>query len=100
MLLQGHTLVFDIIGVDDGFENPKFACLEVDYEEADGDPTGAALADTQQSLTIYELDLGLNHVVRKQSTPLDVLANRLITVSRIPTPVIPPTAVYLIQFVL
>eukprot|EP00037_Helgoeca_nana_P016235 m.152812 g.152812 ORF g.152812 m.152812 type:complete len:1222 (+) comp23416_c0_seq1:49-3714(+) len=77
---KGHTLVFDIIGVDDGFENPKFACLEVDYEEADGDPTGAALSDTQQSLTIYELDLGLNHVVRKQSTPLDVLANRLITV--------------------
>lgn len=67
--------------MDDGFENPKFACLEVDYEEADGDPSGEALADTQQSLTIYELDLGLNHVVRKQSTPLDIIANRLIAVS-------------------
>eukprot|EP00038_Savillea_parva_P021739 m.35912 g.35912 ORF g.35912 m.35912 type:complete len:1203 (-) comp5341_c0_seq1:190-3798(-) len=77
---KGNTIVFDIIGIDDGFENPKFACLEVDYEDADGDPSGEALADTQQTLTLYELDLGLNHVVRKQSTELDVLANRLIAV--------------------
>jgi splicing factor 3B subunit 3 len=26
---KSHTLVFDIVGVDDGFENPKFATLEV-----------------------------------------------------------------------
>ena len=23
-----------------GFENPLFACLEIDYEESDNDPTG------------------------------------------------------------
>jgi splicing factor 3B subunit 3 len=28
------------VGVDVGFENPLFACLEIDYEEADNDPTG------------------------------------------------------------
>ena len=42
-----------------------FACLEMDYEEADGDSTGEAAQKTQQTLTFYELDLGLNHVVRK-----------------------------------
>ena len=26
--------------MDVGFENPLFACLEIDYEEADNDPTG------------------------------------------------------------
>ena len=33
--LEAHkssTLVFHIIGLDVGFENPTFACLEMDYE--------------------------------------------------------------------
>ena len=29
---KSHTLVFDIVGIDVGFENPMFACLELDYE--------------------------------------------------------------------
>lgn len=29
-----------MVGVDVGFENPMFACLEIDYEEADADPSG------------------------------------------------------------
>lgn len=32
-----------MVGVDVGFENPMFACLEIDYEEADADPTGITL---------------------------------------------------------
>ncbi len=31
---KAHTIVFSVCGVDVGFENPIFACLEVDYEEA------------------------------------------------------------------
>ena len=41
--LEAHktnTIVFHIVGVDVGFENPLFACLEIDYEDADNDPTG------------------------------------------------------------
>lgn len=77
---KAHTFVFDIVGVDVGFENPLFACLEMDYEEADQDPTGEALEASRQTLTFYELDLGLNHVVRKQSDTLDFVANKLIRV--------------------
>ncbi len=62
---KSNTLVYNIVGVDVGFENPVFACLEMDYEEADTDPTGEGALKTQQTLTFYELDLGLNHVVRK-----------------------------------
>ena len=72
--LEAHknfTLVFDICGLDVGFENPMFACLELDYEDADADETGEAAQEAQQSLTYYELDLGLNHVVRKHSEPLE-----------------------------
>lgn len=77
---KANTIVFDCCGVDVGFENPTFACLELDYEEADNDPAGEAAHMAQQTLTYYELDLGLNHVVRKYSEPLEDHANMLISV--------------------
>ncbi|KDR20301.1 splicing factor 3B subunit 3 [Zootermopsis nevadensis] len=77
---KSNTLVYHTVGVDAGFENPMFACLEIDYEEADTDPTGEAAHKTQQTLTFYELDLGLNHVVRKYSEPLEEHANFLVSV--------------------
>lgn len=49
------------------------------FQEADNDPTGEAAANTQQTLTFYELDLGLNHVVRKYSEALEEHGNFLIT---------------------
>ncbi|VUZ43380.1 unnamed protein product [Hymenolepis diminuta] len=77
---KSNTFVYHIVGVDVGFENPTFACIEMDYEEADQDPTGEAARSAHQLLTYYELDLGLNHVVRKYSEALEEHANFLITV--------------------
>lgn len=77
---KSNTICFNIVGIDVGFENPMFGCLEVDYEESDQDHTGNAYLETKQLLTFYELDLGLNHVVRKFSEPLDQYANMLISV--------------------
>ncbi|XP_069113923.1 splicing factor 3B subunit 3 [Argopecten irradians] len=77
---KANTLVYHMVGVDVGFENPTFACLEIDYEDADTDPTGEAGQQTQQWLTYYELDLGLNHVVRKYSEHLEEHANFLVSV--------------------
>ena len=48
-------------------------------QEADTDPSGEAATRTQQMLTYYELDLGLNHVVRKYSEQLEEHANFLIS---------------------
>ncbi|KAH6948540.1 hypothetical protein HPB50_025036 [Hyalomma asiaticum] len=84
--LEAHkssTLVYHCVGVDVGFENPVFACLEMDYEEADSDPTGETASNTHQTLTFYELDLGLNHVVRKYSEPLEEHGNFLIAVAQL-----------------
>ncbi|KAJ6491555.1 mono-functional DNA-alkylating methyl methanesulfonate N-term-domain-containing protein [Mycena vulgaris] len=90
--LEAHrtgSIIHHIVGVDVGFENPMFAALEVDYTESDQDPTGnaAKLAEKARSLsckismlTYYELDLGLNHVVRKWSEPTDSRANLLVQV--------------------
>ena len=78
--LEAHkpqTLVFALVGLDDGYENPVFAALEVDYSECDQDPTGQAFQDLEKSLVYYELDLGLNHVVRKWSDPVDRTASML-----------------------
>jgi splicing factor 3B subunit 3 len=77
--LEAHkatTVVWACVGLDTGYENPVFACLEVDYDEQQ------ALADGvgEKMLTFYELDLGLNHVVRKWSDRVDNSANRLVAV--------------------
>jgi len=63
-----------------GFENPVFACIELDYSEADQDSTGEAVLEAEKHLTYYELDLGLNHVTRKWSEPISRTANMLLTV--------------------
>ncbi|KAF5328613.1 hypothetical protein D9619_011578 [Psilocybe cf. subviscida] len=81
--LEAHknsAIIHHIVGLDVGFENPMFAALEVDYSESDQDPTGEAFNNAEKMLTYYELDLGLNHVVRKWSEPTDPRANLLVQV--------------------
>lgn len=77
---KSYTFVYHTVGVDVGFENPMFACLEMDYEDVDTDATGEIAQKAKQSLTFYELDLGLNHVVRKYSEELEEHGNFLIPV--------------------
>ena len=81
--LEAHkpqTLVFALVGLDVGYENPVFAAIEVDYTECDQDSTGQAFENLEKSLVYYELDLGLNHVVRKWSDPVDRTATMLFQV--------------------
>ena len=81
--LEAHrpsTLVFDLISLDVGYENPIFAALEVDCTDSDQDPTGQAFKEIEKLLVFYELDLGLNHVVRKWAEPVDRTAMKLFQV--------------------
>lgn len=75
-----HCLVFALVALDVGYDNPVFAALEVDYGESDQDPTGVACEEAEKMLVYYELDLGLNHVVRKWADPVDRTANILFQV--------------------
>ncbi|KAG9239240.1 CPSF A subunit region-domain-containing protein [Amylocarpus encephaloides] len=77
---KAQTLVFAMIALDVGYANPVFACLEVDYGESDQDPTGTAFDEIEKTLVYYELDLGLNHVVRKWADPVDRTATILFQV--------------------
>ena len=81
--LEAHkpqTLVYAMTALDVGYENPVFAALEVDYTEVDQDPTGQAFEELEKHLVYYELDLGLNHVVRRWSEPVDRTASILFQV--------------------
>ncbi|KAH7080936.1 CPSF A subunit region-domain-containing protein [Paraphoma chrysanthemicola] len=81
--LEAHkpqTLVYTLIGLDVGYDNPMFASLELDYSNSETDPTGEAFSELQKELVYYELDLGLNHIVRKWSEPVDRTANALFRV--------------------
>lgn len=77
---KNHTLVVHMIACDTGYDNPMFAALELDYGDSDHDATGEAYRVAEKYLTFYELDLGLNHVVRKWSEPTDRRANLLVQV--------------------
>lgn len=77
---KANAIISALIGVDVGYDNPLYAALETSYEEADGDWTGEAFERAEKLLTFYELDLGLNHVVRKWSEPTDSRANMLVQV--------------------
>jgi splicing factor 3B subunit 3 len=81
--LEAHksdTILFSVVGIDVGLENPVFAMIELEYTEADQDPTGEAAMETEKRLTYYELDTGLNHIVRKWSEPISRTANLLLSV--------------------
>jgi splicing factor 3B subunit 3 len=67
---NAHTLCYDICGVDVGFENPLFACIEVNIMKP-GDDFDHKDPNPDKQLTYYELDLGLNNVTRKASEPID-----------------------------
>lgn len=77
---KAQTLVFALTALDVGYDNPIFAAIEVDYSESDQDPTGRAYEEVEKQLVYYELDLGLNHVVRRWSDVIDRTSNILFQV--------------------
>jgi len=38
---KSETIIYAVVGVDVGFDNPSFAMIELEYKEADQDPSGA-----------------------------------------------------------
>ncbi|KAI8417701.1 hypothetical protein FOFC_00256 [Fusarium oxysporum] len=68
-------LTLSLVALDVGFSNPVFAALETDYSESDQDSSGQVSAHVE--LVYYELDLGLNRVVRKWSETVDPTASLL-----------------------
>jgi splicing factor 3B subunit 3 len=77
---KSHTIIYDTCGVDVGYENPLFGVIESDYGEIDEFDASVITGELKKSLTFYEMDLGLNHVIRKSTTQLDPTASSLMPV--------------------
>ncbi|CEG40787.1 pre-mrna-splicing factor rse1 [Plasmopara halstedii] len=77
---RSNAIHLGVVGLDVGFENPIFACLELDYADADADPSGQAAREAVKTLVCYELDLGLNHVTRRWSEQVVRSANMLVAI--------------------
>lgn len=77
---KANNICFHLIGLDTGYANPIFAALEVDYSEIDHDSTREAFTSSEKVLSYYELDLGLNHVVKRWSKVVDRNSYMLIPV--------------------
>jgi splicing factor 3B subunit 3 len=76
---SSNTIVYGMVGIDVGYENPMFACLELDHGESD--QTSEPLDEVAKKvLTFYELDLSLNHVVKKISKEVEKSSFHLIAV--------------------
>lgn len=75
-----YTIFFALCALDTGFENPLFAVIEADYSTADEQVLEEDEAEfmTKKVLVYYELDLGLNNILRKYSVPLDITAHKLV----------------------
>ena len=72
--LEAHkagALVYSLIALDVGFDNPLFASIEVGYAES----------PIKKTFTIHEMDLGINHVVRKYAEPVSDSAHLLVPVT-------------------
>jgi splicing factor 3B subunit 3 len=68
--LEAHrtrTITFDTVGLDNGYDNPIFATLELQYPDTE-DSMPEPLDEVEKQLAYYELDLGLNHVARRWAT--------------------------------
>lgn len=81
--LEAHkpgVLVLSLVALDVGYANPVFAALEMEYIEADQDPSGQAYREVEIQLVYYELDFGLNYVVRKWSELIDPTSSLLFQV--------------------
>ena len=72
---QWASLCFAVCALDTGWEHPIFACLEVDYNDLESDPSGEMFERREKQLVYYTVDLGLNHVVKSWSDTVDYSAN-------------------------
>lgn len=69
-----RTLVYALTALDVGYDNPVFAALETEYDDAIEE------RQTTRTLAYYELDLGLNHVVRAWTAAVEDSAHMLFAV--------------------
>ncbi|CRG96985.1 splicing factor 3B subunit 3, putative [Plasmodium gallinaceum] len=77
---KSHSICHDVVGLNVGFENPMFASIEQNYEMLDKQSNIDDLDYPKKGLCFWEMDLGLNHVIKKYTLPIDITAHLLIPI--------------------
>eukprot|EP01053_Blabericola_migrator_P001067 Blabericola_migrator_1__1066@NODE_1270_length_4934_cov_107_196014_g857_i0_p1_GENE_NODE_1270_length_4934_cov_107_196014_g857_i0NODE_1270_length_4934_cov_107_196014_g857_i0_p1_ORF_typecomplete_len1253_score244_13MMS1_N/PF10433_9/1_8e123CPSF_A/PF03178_15/8_5CPSF_A/PF03178_15/1_8CPSF_A/PF03178_15/6_4e68CNH/PF00780_22/35CNH/PF00780_22/1_7e02CNH/PF00780_22/3_9HPIP_like/PF18524_1/11HPIP_like/PF18524_1/44_NODE_1270_length_4934_cov_107_196014_g857_i03733759 len=82
---KSYQICFDLCALDVGFENPVFASLELNYEALDAPAKSGSKELLEERpivkhVAFWEVDLGLNHVVRKCLLTCDKTAAKIIPV--------------------
>ncbi|KAH3674703.1 hypothetical protein WICMUC_003119 [Wickerhamomyces mucosus] len=73
---RSKILTINCIGLDVGYENPEFAAIEIDYSDYEFNE----ITEYERYLTYYELDLGLNNILKKHSELIPSTSNLLLPV--------------------
>ena len=73
------SIVFDLIGIDTGYEDIVFASLESNYGELDDPESIINTGIKTKDLVFFNVNLGLNNVVKSGSVKVDNSANMLLT---------------------
>ena len=61
-----------------------FVCLEMDYGDVEDKEAIINTGGIKKSIVYYEMDFGMNTVIRKKETPVDPTAHMLIPVPAAP----------------
>ncbi|PFH38689.1 putative splicing factor 3b, subunit 3 [Besnoitia besnoiti] len=76
---KSHAICHDLCGIDMSFDNPLFASLEQNVEATDKKPATPGVT-VPKGVCLWEMDLGLNHVIKKATLPVPPSAHCLIPV--------------------
>jgi len=68
---KNNVIVYDICGLDNGYENPLYLSLEVEYNDDEDEK------NINKFIVYYEMELSLNYVVRKNLKKIDSSAYML-----------------------
>ncbi|ETB61854.1 hypothetical protein YYC_01663 [Plasmodium yoelii 17X] len=78
---KSHSICHAVVALNVGFENPMFVSIEQNYENLDKQVLNAneqIMEYPKKGLCFWEMDLGLNHVIKKHTIPIDITAHLLI----------------------
>lgn len=77
---KSHSICVDVVALDTGTDNAMFVCIEMDYGEVEDKEAIINIGGVKKSIIYYEMDFGMNTVIRKKEIPVDPTAHMLIPV--------------------
>ena len=81
---KSHSICVDAVSLDTGSDNAMFVCIEMDYGETEDKQSIINMGGVKKSIVYYQMDFGMNTVIRKKETSVDPTAHMLISVPAAP----------------